>query len=127
MRERRELWLGFFRSCIPLILVFTGVACFFIFPEQGFNMLGSSLLIAFSYFTILRRQQGQLVEFIVLLSILAVTGYAYAYPESLGGLLFIPQVLYLLCQIGRLFIFKELKNTYRYFKRRWLEKWGCLK
>jgi hypothetical protein len=90
-------------------------------------MLGSSLLIAFSYFITLRRQQGQLAEFIVLLSILTITIYAYAYPESLNSLLFIPQILYLFYQVGKLFIFKELSHTYRYFKRIWTEKRGYLK
>ncbi len=121
MHERHKVWLRFLRSCIPLILVFMGAVCFFTFPEQGFNMLGSSMLIAFSYFTIIHRQQGQLAEFIVLLSILTITVYAYTY-ESLRGFLFLPQLLYLFYQMGRLFIFKELRNTYRHFRRMWVEK-----
>lgn len=122
MRETRELWLRFFKSSFSLMLICIGFICVFIFPKQGFNILGSSVLIAFSYGTTLYLQKGQLLEFVLLLGILAVTGYAYAYPDSLSGLLFVPQIFYLFVQLGRLFVFKVIKHTYKHFKRRWLKK-----
>ena len=120
MRENNELWQirqRLFICFVSLLLIIAGITCFFIFPDQGGNMLGSSILIAFSYFTTVRNLKWQLAEFVVFLSVLVITIYAYVFSERFSGWLFVPQCVYLFCQLGRVFVFEELKSAFRDYKR----------
>ncbi len=122
MREKNEILFMLLRYIIMFMIVVAGVICFFIFPAQGFNMLGSSCLIAFSYWCVLNRRKGQLIESIILMGVLATTIFAYTSPDRWGGWLFLVQLCYFFYGMGKaLSIFKEYKKA---FQQLWFHKKG---
>lgn len=119
MHESNQMILRLVRVWIMFMIVVAGITCAFVFTEQGLNIFFSSQLIAFSYQTVMHRSEGQEIELLLLLSVIAITGYAYISPKTLNGFLFLPQLLYFFYGIGRLFIVRELMQTFRHFKQAW--------
>lgn len=115
MYEKQETLLRLSRASIMLLIALLGVACFFLFPEQGLYMSASCTFIAFSYFTLLHYPKRQLLEFCILLSVLTTTAYAYFSTKDWAQWLFLSQLLYFAYGMGKAFIFKELKSTFKYF------------
>lgn len=100
-----------------------GITCAFVFPEQGMNMAGSSILIAFSYLTVLFRPKKQWMESLILLSVITVTIFAYIFPETWNGALFLVQLLYFFYGIGKALIIEaNILGEFKDFNWFWRSK-----
>lgn len=99
------------------LIAMAGVICFFTIPDKRERMLGSALLISFSYFCVLFFQKSQWIESTILIVVIGLTAIAYIVHGRFNGVLFLPQLIYLFYGMGRAFIVKELKQTFRRLKQ----------
>ena len=114
--ERREILSRLIRVWLMFSIVVAGSICYFVFPDQGGNILLSSCGIAFSYYLLLCGRTWQWREVGIFLSVAAITGYAFVYPEKWNGFLFLPQLGYWFYAVGRtLHIGKVYKGAWIHF------------
>lgn len=112
MDETSKVLLRLCRLGFMCLISLIGLVCALTMPQIGMKIWACCLAMSVSYMCVLYRPQHQLMEFFILLCVMASTATGFLFSNKL---FFIPILAYLFYGVGKGVLAKEMKLTAKSF------------